>query len=930
MRVRSGLILALALTAGPALAQNTTGSMIGTVKDETGAVLPGVSVALTGDVVVGTQTTTTNSQGIFHFSALPPGTYAVSFSLGGFVPEKRAGIHVPLGGTVEQNASLRVKQLSEEMTVTEEAPLVDAQANKVSTNYDKEWVRNAPVARYSFFDLINAAPGVNQAQTGSAVSTSLGSGTTDNSYQIDGTDFTAPSTGEAWPYPNTDAIQEIEVLSVGAPAEYGNLLGAVFNVVTRQGTNAFHGDFNFYYQHDKLTGKNTTPAEDQCADEQGNLRPCPFQRQQFDDLTAQVDGPVIKDKLWFFASYQYQRDYKSFAGSPPEFPNRTWTHRVFFKLNYQIDPKDKLQFAYHDDFYNLPCVVIPCSPSIAPSANTLEHGHNPSPNLTYTRVISDKTYVEARVSGFYGKDHGDPLQPGEPRSQPRYYDLQTGQITGGIYSWYDGDVTRTAASVKVSHFTDKFLGGSHDFKFGVQYNQGGAKYLLGINDYIYTYGGVPQSGYIQAPFYRGGKERSVGGFVDDTFRVNSRLTLNLGVRYDWSRASFDAEPILDASGKPTGQMSTAINNLFTWNVVSPRAGFTYKLTEDGKTLLKAHYGRYYRGIITGEFSGTDPAVSPRYSFSGTYDEAGNPIDVSPLGVSNVEIDPSFKAPYTDQYVVQLERELFADVGLSLNYVYKRGERYGAYEDVKGTYVPVTYMDTEGMGAKGRAITVYGLTSDPSESVFQLTNPKQIYSRFNGITIRLSKRMSHHWQGMGSLVLSRATGRLVSSLGGPAAEPTAALLPGQPFESTFGQNPNDYINTDGRLINDRPVTAKVQLVAELPWGFLVGANYTYQSGRPWSRIITLPPELVGVQTTILATPIDGSQRVKAWNLLDLRLQKSFVLHKDVRFHLFADVLNLFNDAAYDDVVTRLGTADGYGAPASFVLPRRLMLGAKLSF
>ncbi len=89
---------------------------------------------------------------------------------------------------------------------------------------------------------------MNQAQTGDSRSTSLGSSATDNSYLLDGTDFTAPLTGAAWPWPNTDAIEEIEVLSLGAPAEYGNLQGAVFNVVTRQGSNTYHGDANFYYQ----------------------------------------------------------------------------------------------------------------------------------------------------------------------------------------------------------------------------------------------------------------------------------------------------------------------------------------------------------------------------------------------------------------------------------------------------------------------------------------------------------------------------------------------------------------------------------------------------------------------------------------------------------------------------------------------------------
>src|SRR5262249_36367760 len=220
-------------------------------------------------------------------------------------------------------------------------------------------------------------------------------------------------------------------------------------------------------------------------------------------------------------------------------------------------------------------------------------------NLTWTTVMSDKTYLEARISGFYGKDHGDPLVSGEPRTQRRYLDLDSGLITGGVYSWYDGTSSKTAGSVKLSHFADNFMGGSHDFKFGVQYNSGGHDYLEGYNDYIYTYSGPPAYGYTQLPFHIGGHMRNIGFFADDGFRVTKRLTLNIGLRYDHSVASFPAFDIVDHEGNPTGQKSPEVSSLYTWNTVSPRIGFSWKLTDDGKTALKAHYGRYYTGIITG-------------------------------------------------------------------------------------------------------------------------------------------------------------------------------------------------------------------------------------------------------------------------------------------------------------------------------------------
>ena len=106
---------------------------------------------------------------------------------------------------------------------------------------------------------------------------------------------------------------------------------------------------------------------------------CPYNRDLYRDATFQLSGPLVKDKLWFFGSYQFQQDYNSPAGVPKDFPSRQKNHRVFGKLNWQIDSKQKLMFAYHDDFYNLPDTGDAVH---APSTILLNHGHNPSPNVT--------------------------------------------------------------------------------------------------------------------------------------------------------------------------------------------------------------------------------------------------------------------------------------------------------------------------------------------------------------------------------------------------------------------------------------------------------------------------------------------------------------------------------------------------------------------
>jgi outer membrane receptor protein involved in Fe transport len=928
LRLPAALCLLVLAAASPsAFAQRTTGTIVGSVTDDSGALMPGVTVSLRSDQVVGTQTSITGADGRFRFVALPPGSYDLAFALQGFATLNRRGVRVSVGSTVEENAQLKVTQLSEEVTVVGESPVVDTQTNSVSTNYDKDWVRNAPVRRFSFFDLINAAPGVNQASNGAfanASSSSFGSGTDENSYQLDGTDFTAPTTGEAWPYPNTDAIEEIEVLSLGAPAEYGGLQGAVFNVVTRQGSNEFYGDANFYYQSQGLTGRNTSDAED------GGF---PYHRNKYNDFTAQLGGPIVKDKLWFFASYQYQRDDRAQPGVDPDFPVKEAADRVFGKINWQINAKNKLQIAYHDDYYELP---FPATAFTSPSSIQVETGHNPSPGVTFTSILSDKTYIEARYSGFYGKDHADPLnecaQPSRdcgPRDNPRFLDFDTGETTGGIYYWYDGEVWKSAATLKLSHFADDFLGGSHDFKFGVQYNSGGSEYTLGYNDYIYTFSESYPGygyGYSRLPYNYGGLMKNVGVFADDTFRVNSRLTLNLGVRYDNSKGYFPEYDILDKQGNPTGQTTNAVDKLFDWNTISPRVGFNYKLTNDGRTVLRGHYGRYYRGIVTGEFAALTPSV-PQLML-GVWDFENNQFFPDSLEVvsdnTNLRIDPNFDAPYTDQFTASLEREMFANFGVSLHYTHKRGNRYGGYRDIGGRYTPVTYLDDQGADATNQPITVFRLDNDTSERLFQLTNPDDMFTRYNGVILQVNKRMADNWQMVSSLTLGKSEGRIGSS----SARQTP--ISGQfGTASVFGRNPNDSVNTDGLLVGDRSWQFKTQVVYEAPWKLLFGANLTLQSGLPWGRTIRVT-DTTGFTTTIRADALDGDKRVSSWKLLDLRAQKEFALGSRANLAVFADLLNTLNDDAYENVENSLGTADNYGRPSRFVFPRRLMLGAKFRF
>jgi hypothetical protein len=915
-RLIAGLCVVLVGLCAPAYAQRTTGTIVGTVTDESGAVLPGVTVTLTGAGVAGTPTTVTGETGGYRFPPLPPGEYKLSFSLQGFSTVNHERVVVQLGETTEITAQMKVSTLQETITVTGEAPVVNTASTQVSTNLNREWVENAPQRRFTFFDLINQAAGVSPATSTSSRSQSFGGSTTDNSYQLDGTDFTAPSTGAAWPWPNTDTIEEVQVLSLGASAEYGNVQGAVFNVVTRQGSNEFHGDGNFYFQHQNLTGRNTTDDQDEGL---------PYHRDKFVDTTWQLGGPIAKDRLWFFGSFQYQEDAESQPGTDPEFPARSSAKRMFGKVNLQINDNNKVQGQYHNDYYRIPARATALT---APSTIVVENGNNPSPGVMWTSVLSNKTFLEARYSGFYGIDHGDPLEPDQPRVQPRFFDLDTSEVTGGIYSWYDGNAWKSAVSGKISHYAEDFMGGSHDVKLGVQFDSGGSDYVIGRNDYIYTYGSTPAYGYTQLPYHQGGQKKSIGTYVDDTFRIGSRVTLNLGLRYDWSRASIKSYPTLDALGNETGSSSPEVPNVFTWNSVSPRVGVIWKLNESGRSMLKLHAGRYYGGVITSEFDNTTPSVTPLMLFDGTYvNGAPNPDSLELVSDNtNLQVDPDYKNPHTDQYILGFEQELITNLGLQVSFVHKRGENFGAWRDIRGQYTQVPVVDNRGEEATGQTLNLFRLVSPAEDRLFQLTNPEGMFSRYRGVSIQAQKRMAQNWQLTGSVVLSKSTGRLGSSrpgFGSPTQSQTGTA-------GIFGQNPNDFVNTEGRLIGDRPVVGKLQFLYNAPYGIMFGLNYTHQSGRLWARQIR--PAGLGFPSApnVWFEPLNGDRRTPDWNTFDLRIQKDFTIAGDAKLGVFADLLNLTNVDTTEGIGSQLGTSSSFGLPTRFLYPRRMMLGGKIKF
>jgi hypothetical protein len=890
--------------ASSVVAQTTTGNIVGKVDDVSHAALHGVTVSLVGERIMGTQSTATDERGQFRFLGLPPGPYELTFTLKGFATTRRTQVPVSLGGTLEQNVTLEVAGGSETISVEASAG-VDTQTTQVGATYDRAYIDNAPIQRQSFFNVLASAPGVDPNDPRGFQPTSYGSMYDQNLFQMDGIDLTNNFGGSipTLVQPSTDIIEQVQIMSMGAPAEYGNVQGAVFNVVTRQGTNNFHGSGAFYYQGDSLTARNTTAAED---------NGFPFTRVSYQDISAQLGGPIAKDKLWFFAAYHHLKDSSTIL-TAPQFANSTATDHYFGKLNFQATSKHSLVGALNYDNVDLSFAPLPGQ---APETVEGRRRRIYSPSLAYTGVLGNGTVLEARYAGFYTNDK-DGGAGGVRKIGTHYVDRDTGAITGSVVAWFEYNLSRTTLTAKLSHHASDFLRSAHDFKFGVQYNSAPIDGVYGINDLVYltrANGQLQGYGYQYTPFSYGGTSKNVGAFVDDSVQVGQRLNLTIGLRYDYTHTRAFAEPQLDAVANPTGKTFPGID-YYTWNTFSPRIGFNLKLTEDGKTVLKGHYGRYYRGGATGEFANSVPSVSPTYA--GTWNFQTNSFQDLTLAYdnSNQLISPSMKAPKTDQFSLSLEREVFKNFNVAASYLYKRSRDFPGWIDTGGIYAPVTYTDSRGAGATGQSFTVQQLVG--GQRFYVLTTPPGTASDVNAFSLTVTKRMASHWQLTSSLDVVRAKGNLING------------LTGNLNFSIFGQDPNDYVNTNGLLARDRSIIVKTQvLYTGLPGGFTLGANYYHADGYPIPRKIPIPA--TNLQRPVLVEALTGDLRFPSLSQLDLRVQKDFRVMGDVRMSIFGDVFNLFNQYAYQSYQNMNVNSANFGKPNQIVPPLRAMLGARLNF
>jgi|GEM_PF-320053 len=810
----SVLIFVLAVMTVPVVRAQSIieGKIVGTITDDKGEALPGVAVEIVGASLMGKKAAVTTGKGAFVFLAVPAGTYKLTASMPGFKTYVEDKIVLPAGETVSVNITMPVGAIEETVIVTGVAPVVDVKTSTIDAKINQDMLAKLPTSRDSWYDLSLTTPGM--FDTGKNVMgspTAYGESGQGNIFLVNGVDTTNPSGAGFGSMINVNynTIQEVRVISLGSKAEYGNFSGAAIDVITKSGSNRLAGTLSLYSQLG--VPKTGVPSGDALGRSWLFVAPgtnFDFYPKKNWEVDLTVGGPVIADRLWFFAA-------GNLLGSKEKLlnwtPLATWNGRYGdVKISANPFKNHRAWVAYHIEDNN----------SGGTTDGTLNWDEGMAyDNKTKSQSISSQwqwfptttTFLSAKFLGF--KVDGRPALPSGHADYPGFINwwkgLPTDGAVGGAFeAFYGGSSSRSTIQADVSHFAENFLG-EHDLKFGVQYTRGRKNSingdffskelidpnteenlgLMGYYQFAYTagyyyssidaqnyyYGIAGQDGlvmmvntYFQTPMKTVRTSDALGFFFDDQWTPTKRLTFNIGLRYDLMTAKFGKGAVLAQPTSPEGfagsfdvvRSRLGSNNLFDFKCFSPRLGATYQLTKDGKTALRASYGRYYTPLGVESFGSTGPDAERTYSTSqyflipwtgldangdgvlfdaetmnatrillngiraGTFTPLNGEFE-SPAGTNldyrdtftiydptenpwELKIHPGLKNQHTDQFTVSLEREIFRNFSLALTYINRvTKDMIVEWPINKVTGVPWEY-ETKTQVINGQTMTLYSI------------------------------------------------------------------------------------------------------------------------------------------------------------------------------------------------------------------------------
>lgn len=946
MRATCAALLALVLLAWPAAAQEQRGSIEGVVKDASGAVLPGVTVEARSPGS-GTLTAVSDATGGFRFPSVLPGIYEVSATLSGFKPAKVSAVEVKLGSIKSVEFSLQLAGVSENVTVTAEAPLVDVRQSGKSTNIRTEQIELLPHAR-DFTSLVSQAPGVNNESKSKGIMID-GAAAAENRYVVDGIETTSVMGGLSGKNVLADFVDEVQVKSTGYPAEFGGSTGGVINVLTKSGTNNIHGNLLGYYEGSRLTGANnqTLRAVAGHAD-QAEYHTYPKDQNDRFEPGGSLGGPIMQNKMWFFGAYQpamttIKRHVDASTSGIASAVTHNTTQKqdvqyVTSNVTNQFGNKLRTRLAFNNSWSQTKGQLATQTGSQGPTTDYSKGTNSPNWSLSGTAdyTLGQNLVISGRGGRYFqnstdfnvnddvlyrfvnsSTNIGLPGVPADLQHQAGYSSLTS---NSGVL--FDKQF-RNYAQIDATWYGHAL--GSHQIKGGFQFdnrgndvNSGELKNIVELTWNSPFNGARGPFGYYdirtnnaaqdQGLITQGNVTSNVYGiFVQDTWNVTNRLTLNLGVRTESEN--------VPAYGTGPGVAKNPISFGFG-DKTAPRLGFAYDVNGDGKQKVYGSWGIFYDifklNLPLGSFGGQKwvdyyyTLDTPNFdaidttsdcvinnSCPGTFLGSTDFRAVSVTPGLNVEQPGQLKPMRTQELTFGYERQLNSVMGVTLRYVHKQLDR--AIDDI-GDLIGTNEAYIIANPGEG-LVQQFDISSGTSVFKPQGFGPNPVLvsmptatRNYNAVEASIEKRLQNRWMFNGSYTWSHDAGNysgLSSSDENGRDNPNNSRDFDYPAMS-FDEHGHVL---DGVFDTDRTHQIKLSGVYQFRFGTEVGAIQYAESGTPLTRQVPIVSAADAYPVRYLGRGSDG--RTPFYTETDLYVQHAVKVGANRRLILSLNVLNLFD-------------------------------------
>jgi outer membrane receptor protein involved in Fe transport len=845
----------------------------GKITDQQGLPLPGASIYLRSDKIMGIKTFITSDTGIFQFRALLPGTYQLTLEMPGFKTAKIDDIIIHAGRTITLTVRMEMTTIDEEIVLDIRIPTIDEQGSRAASIIDLEMLTHIPFQR-DLREAISSAAGIVPDLLGYPQAAVLNGGSErDAIYITDSLNLADPLASSTPPRVNYDIAHEIEVETTGHPAEVTSTEAGYINVVTRSGGPGVRGELLVHHTNENMIKWLDAPQE--LADQ--NLTN-PASRRYLWDTSLSLYGTLYGDLLRFYTNVKYvseKRDSTFSSWTDPQgiehspYEGKYSDKSVFFRLTGKFTPEFKFigtgSYAHrstptYSDF----------SSSRLPQEATAQF--SPSKDLLLTGwlnyIMNRKTFIDLKAS--YVIEDSTLLLNESGADKPMYIDEVTGYSWGSGYANNKQKVTRFMGSATLVHFNDRILGGNQKFKLGVDYDSTTSEWNTWKTDNLIVhyangdpyYFGVSESptgetvgtgkvafsllGSNQDSYFTGIDLQRLGIFIQDTVTIAGRVTFNLGLRFDRSTAdiresikllsanpiSFELgevfiKPVSEVNPYSTGNFSSW-DKVLAWNSFSPRLGMVIDVLGNGQALIKASYARYRELLRAQSVAPLIPYYIGRqhefFWFDINDDQAVNSGDAFyPFPEDYRIYHPEYwrgtvadgvTAPYIDEAMIGFESEFIKDFSVRLSYIYK--EKKEILEDVlynpdTGTEWYTKSKDKEGWWVPYDTVVPAGV-DDYENSLLTLYYPS-VTSPLLYYRLNNVRELGRKYRGL-ELVFRKRMSNNWQLMGSVVYSKTTGNLGVGPLYSTpfspAANSPNYFVN----LTKDSPLDYDIPLTINL--------------------------------------------------------------------------------------------------------------------